>query len=48
MMLAEVYAWFTESFDTAGLKRARPCSKNWGFEISVNARQPENDFGATF
>ena len=28
-MLAEIYGWFTEGFDTADLKDARRCSTNW-------------------
>ena len=28
-MLAEIYNWFTEGFDTADLNDAKACSTNW-------------------
>ena len=29
-LLAPVYGWFTEGFDTLDLRRLRPCSTSWG------------------
>jgi predicted ATPase len=34
-LLAPVYGWFTEWFDTRDLKRPRRCSTTWPFESSV-------------
>ena len=28
-MLAEIYCWFTEGFDTGDLQTPRRCSMNW-------------------
>jgi hypothetical protein len=35
-LLAPVYGWFTEGFDTRDLKEARRCSMSWQREVVVN------------
>ena len=34
-MLADIYGWFTEGFETADLKDARRCSTSWETEHAL-------------
>ena len=45
-MLAEIYGWFTEGFDTADLKEAKGFAKATK-RIGTHVRRPESRFFAT-
>ena len=43
-LLAPVYGWFTEGFDTLDLKEAKACSTTWSNDGALVAREKADDF----